>query len=120
MKRESDELKISLDITTGRFKTTVAHAVSASVLLTFLTAGCYHAVKPLPAGLSYESGWLPAAEARFMSDRTGLDGSGRRVEEQEIFDEVFSMIARAERLVLVDMFLFNDFIGTGPPPSAPH
>ncbi|MDD4026479.1 MAG: phospholipase D-like domain-containing protein, partial [Kiritimatiellae bacterium] len=52
----------------------------------------------------------------FMSDRSGLDGSGRRVEEQEIFDEVFGMIARAERLVLVDMFLFNDFIGAGPPP----
>ncbi|MDD4103382.1 MAG: phospholipase D-like domain-containing protein, partial [Kiritimatiellae bacterium] len=92
------------------------YAVAAAGLLMFLTGCCCHAVKPLPDGLSYRSGWLPTAEARFLSDRSGLDKSGRRVAEQEIFDEVFGMIARAERLVLVDMFLFNDFVGAGPLP----
>ena len=112
-------MKMSLDISIGCFRDTVAHAATAPVVLLaflFLTAGCYHAVKLLPEGLSYGSGWLPTTEIRFMSDRAGLDSSGKQVQEQEIFNEVFGMIAQAERLVLVDMFLFNDFTGTGPPP----
>ncbi len=92
------------------------HAAVAAGLLALLSGCCYHAVKPLPDGLSYSSGWLPVPEARFLSDRSGVDAVGRRLVEQEIFDEVFGMIARAERLVLVDMFLFNDFLGVGPPP----
>jgi len=78
---------------------------------------CYHAVKPLPAGLSYRSELLPATEVRFLCDQTCLDDSGVRVIDQQIFDEVFAMIAQAERLVVVDMFLFNEFLGAGP---APH
>ncbi|HNX35749.1 MAG TPA: phospholipase D-like domain-containing protein [Kiritimatiellia bacterium] len=88
------------------------------ITMTAVAPGCcYHAVKPLPAGLSYRSELLPATEVRFLCDQTCLDDSGVRVIDQQIFDEVFAMIAQAERLVVVDMFLFNEFLGAGP---APH
>jgi len=74
-------------------------------------------VKPLPTGLSYRSELLPAADVRFLSDQTSVDAAGVRVIDQHIFDEVFAMIAKAERVAVVDMFLFNEFLGTGP---APH
>jgi hypothetical protein len=72
-------------------------------------------VKPLPGGLSYRSEALPAEEVRFLCDQTGLDASGRRVSDQRIFDEAFALIGGAQRLVVVDLFLFNAFAG-----SAPH
>jgi len=88
----------------------------AGGLLAFSSGCCYHMAKPLPQGLSYRGELLPAEEVRFLGDRTGLDASGVRQVEQQIFDEVFGMIAGAERLVVVDMFLFNTFLGAGPPP----
>ncbi|MBM4163689.1 MAG: phospholipase [Lentisphaerae bacterium] len=78
---------------------------------------CYHAVKPLPNGLSYSSDLLPASDVRFLYDQTYLDGAGARQTDQHIFDEVFALIGRAEHLAVVDMFLFNPFIGAGPPPN---
>ncbi len=78
---------------------------------------CYHAVKPLPKGLSYRSEALPASDVRFLCDQTRLDDAGARQIDQCIFDEAFALIGRAARLVVVDMFLFNEFLGAGPPPS---
>lgn len=89
---------------------------AAAGLLAVASGCCYHAVKPLPQGLSYRSELLPAADVRFLGDVTGLDAAGARQSEQQIFDEVFGMIAKAERLVVVDLFLFNTFLGAGPPP----
>ena len=90
----------------------------ALVALLMIAPGCcYYAVKPLPAGLSYRSELLPAADVRFLCDQTGLDAAGVRVIDQHIFDEVFAMIGKAEHVAVVDMFLFNDFLGAGP---APH
>ncbi|MFX4227855.1 MAG: hypothetical protein ACFHHU_08215 [Porticoccaceae bacterium] len=34
--------------------------------------------------------------------------------QQSIFDQVFAMISSAERFILIDMFLFNDFQGAVP------
>lgn len=78
---------------------------------------CYHAVKPLPSGLCYRSESLPATDVRFLCDQTGLDAAGGRHIDQHIFDAAFAMIGHAERLVVVDMFLFNDFLGAGSSPS---
>ncbi len=81
------------------------------VLVTVL--GVYHAHKRLPAGISFAGPVRVATDVRFLRDLTYVVGAERRV-EQEIFDAVFAMIDRAERLVLVDMFLFNDFQGSRP------
>ncbi|WP_245573458.1 phospholipase D family protein [Marinimicrobium agarilyticum] len=53
----------------------------------------------------------PATDVRFLADRTYVDEQGTRHTEQVIFDEVFRLIGQAERFVLVDMFLFNAYLG---------
>ena len=81
-------------------------------------SGCvYHAVKPLPAGTAFRSGEQPAYALRFLGDLTGHGADGERRCDQQIFDEVLARIARAERLVLVDLFLFQTFGGAG---TVPH
>lgn len=91
------------------------------LLLLFHGAGCcgWHAIKPLPDGVSYQGAQLPCTDARFLCDVTGLDENGARKSEQEIFDEVFAMINRAERIVVIDMFLFNAFLCMEPNPYRP-
>ena len=88
-------------------------------LLTLAPGCCWHALKPLPSGLDYRSELLPAENVRFLSDQTGLDGTGERRSDQQIFDEALAVIGRAERLIVLDMFLFNAFLGTGPVPHRP-
>jgi len=104
-------------MTTASHLSSLHAALVASVLLSLAPGCCYHAVKPLPAGLSYRSEPLPATDVRFLRDQTSVDAAGTRVIDQQIFDEVFAMIAKAEHVAVVDMFLFNEFLGAGP---APH
>ncbi len=48
----------------------------------------------------------------FLTDKTFTDRDGKRRSEQEIFDTIFAMIDGAQEYILLDMFLFNDFLGT--------
>lgn len=83
----------------------------AAALLVWAGSGLWQVGKPLPEGISAEFPWRPAAEVSFLADRTFVDGQGQRHSEQVIFDEILAMIGGAQRLVVVDMFLFNDFGG---------
>lgn len=74
-------------------------------------AGVYHQHKPLPQGLDAATPMRPAQDLRFLSDETWQTENGERRMEQAIFDEVLRLIGQAERLVVLDMFLFNDFAG---------
>ena len=94
--------------------------VSTSLLLLLVTVGIYHSYKPLPEGLSYQGQPRVARDVEFFADLTYVDshqsGSSEpdrtdRQFQQSIFDEIFAMIDSAERFLLVDMFLFNDFQG---------
>jgi phosphatidylserine/phosphatidylglycerophosphate/cardiolipin synthase-like enzyme len=78
-----------------------------------LLVGWYQVTKPVPVGISYAGPIREVAgdQVEFLADRT-YQQDGERVMEHEIFDEVFSMIDEAEEYILVDMFLFNDFLGT--------
>lgn len=105
-----------LDVCAGKLLW-IAQILVAVAVLSLAPGCCYHAVKPLPDGLSYRSELLPAADVRFLCDQTGLDAAGTRVIDQHIFDEVFAMIAKAEHVAVVDMFLFNEFLGAA---AAPH
>jgi len=74
----------------------------------------YHIYKPLPRGIDVtgiEHNTSPN-DVHFFTDRTYIDTNGERRNEQEIFDEIFRMIRDAHSYVLVDMFLFNNFLGT--------
>lgn len=76
--------------------------------------GIYGVLKPLPdginvAGIQYG---VPSSSILFLQDVTYVDENSDRYSEQEIFDEVFRMIDDAHHYILLDMFLFNDFLGT--------
>lgn len=68
---------------------------------------------PLPAGLAVRGDPRPVSGIRFLRDLTYTDRDGVRHTEQEIFDEMLRMIRAARRVVLADLFLFNDFQPAG-------
>lgn len=82
-------------------------------LLAWLLMALYQAYKPMPEGLALKGPWRPAEDVALLLDRTWQDADGTRVSEQEIFDETLALIGQAKRLVVVDMFLLNDFAGQG-------
>jgi hypothetical protein len=63
----------------------------------------------LPTGLCIAGNVHDASQVIFLADRTWVDADGIRHTEQQIFDAVFDMIRKARKLVLLDMFLYNDF-----------
>ena len=92
------------------------------LILIFLTTcllasvGTYNVFKPLPEGISFAGPLRSVEEIAFYKDLTWVDTKGRRHSQQEIFDKVIRMIAEARNLVVLDMFLLNDFIGKGQAP----
>ena len=88
-------------------------AILVGVLLAYLLVGVYHGwLKPLPPDVSLEgrSFRADAADIEFLHDVTGREGD-RQVSRQMLFDRVMAMIRDARDFVLVDFFLFNDFLG---------
>ncbi len=65
--------------------------------------------KPEDRGLAY-SGKAAAENVRLLIDETWVDTDGQRHVDQEIFESVFEMIGEAERFILIDFFLVNDFL----------
>ncbi|SEK44900.1 phospholipase D-like domain-containing protein [Halomonas daqiaonensis] len=82
-----------------------------ALLVAWAGMGTWQRVKPLPEGVSRAFPERGADEVRFLADETWYAPSGERHIRQEIFDEVLVMINQARRLVVLDMFLFNDFAG---------
>jgi phosphatidylserine/phosphatidylglycerophosphate/cardiolipin synthase-like enzyme len=84
---------------------------AAQVLaLPFVLASC-HSFKTLPDGISFKGAPIATEEVAFVSDTTWIDGSGQRHIEQAIFDNIFRIIAASKKLIILDMFLYNDFQG---------
>ncbi|WP_242457915.1 phospholipase D family protein [Halomonas sp. YLGW01] len=69
----------------------------------------WQAYKPLPPGLGRSEPLRAVNDVAFLVDETWTSADGRRHSDQAIFDEVLRLVAQAERLVVLDMFLFNDF-----------
>ncbi|MFW6211002.1 MAG: phospholipase D-like domain-containing protein [bacterium] len=89
---------------------------AGAAVLALLTQAVYHSVKKLPPGVGVESGdyYLEDEDVKFLTDITYRSGSGDRRIEQEIFDEVFELIDGAQKYIISDMFLINDFQGKVP------
>lgn len=87
--------------------------IALGLVCIIVLVGLFNVYKPLPDGLSVDGEVfsVPNSSVVFFSDLTYVDSNNERVSNQEIFDEVFSMIENAENFILVDMFLFNDFKG---------
>jgi phosphatidylserine/phosphatidylglycerophosphate/cardiolipin synthase-like enzyme len=76
-----------------------------------IITGTYHVYKSLPDGISFAGQKRPVYDLMFYKDLTWVDTKGDRHSQQEIFDKVIDMINGAQKLIVLDMFLFNDFIG---------
>ncbi|SDS88444.1 Phosphatidylserine/phosphatidylglycerophosphate/cardiolipin synthase [Halopseudomonas litoralis] len=83
----------------------------ALLLIAWLASSLFQAYQPMSEGLSASTPWRPAGNAQVLLDQTWQTSTGERISEQQIFDEVLAMINSARRLVVLDMFLFNDFAG---------
>jgi phosphatidylserine/phosphatidylglycerophosphate/cardiolipin synthase-like enzyme len=83
-------------------------------LASLASGGCYNALHRLPKGVSYRGGVHSSTEVGFLADVTWVSEDDSRHVEQHIFDAVFEIIRGAERFLLVDMFLYNDFQGEPP------
>ncbi len=95
----------------------LARPAVLALLLVLIASSVFHRYKPLPPGLSVAMPERPANDVRFLADLTWIDVDGQRQVEQRIFDRALALIGEAERLVVVDMFLFNDFAGTAGGPT---
>lgn len=83
--------------------------------LAYIVSAIYQVYKPLPAGLNAALPLRPAGQVQFLGDYTYTNSQnqnpGQRHQQQVIFDEAFAMINQAQRMIVVDMFLFNDYVG---------
>jgi hypothetical protein len=78
-----------------------------------VAVGAWNQVAPLPPGVHVEGPvrTASAGEVELLFDQTYRTVTGEHVLEHHIFDRVFEMIERAQSLVVLDLFLFNDFAG---------
>ncbi len=79
--------------------------------IAYLASAIFQAYKPLPEGLNASMPLRTSDQIRFLADYTYTDAQGKRQQQQQIFDEAMKMIAESKRLVVMDMFLFNDYVG---------
>jgi cardiolipin synthase A/B len=82
------------------------------LILLLIVAGTifYHTTKNLPEGLSYEGNVYQTDNVRFLYDVTYKDGEGNTRTEQQIFQRIFEAVEEAEEFVVLDMFLFNNYV----------
>lgn len=87
-----------------------------AILLIFTGTGFYHSTKSLPEGINVEGTTykVPPQNVEFLYDLTYQDSEKKRVIEQHIFDEFFSLIEQAEHYILMDVFLYNSFVKESP------
>ncbi|WP_382359446.1 phospholipase D family protein [Lentibacillus kimchii] len=68
----------------------------------------YNQLKPLPAGISYESD-VYHSDIEFLRDLTYQTKTGEVKHDREIFPDIFRMVEKAEDVIVLDMFLFNGY-----------
>ena len=86
----------------------------AFLLLWFSTA-VFHLYKTLPAGIDAATPFRAGEDVALLVDATWIDAAGaqeaRQHTRQAIFDEMLRLIAQAQQLIVLDLFLYNDFAG---------
>ena len=81
------------------------------LLVVWLGMALFQSQRPLPDGLGVSFPWRSAESVQLLLDQTWQTADGERISQQQIFDQALEMIRQARRLVVVDMFLFNEFAG---------
>ncbi|TVQ36379.1 MAG: phospholipase [Wenzhouxiangella sp.] len=80
-------------------------------MLAWVGMAAWHAFKPAPPELDMAGPTRSIQSVRFVADETWVDPAGVRRLDHRIFDEKLALIDQAERLIVADFFLFNDFAG---------
>jgi phosphatidylserine/phosphatidylglycerophosphate/cardiolipin synthase-like enzyme len=82
------------------------------IFFLFLSA-LWHTNKPLPKNINYLGSKVALADSQieFLHDLTYLNDKDEIIHEQKIFDEIIENIENAQEYILVDMFLFNSWLG---------
>ena len=83
----------------------------ALLVLAWIAMGSWHSVKPLPDGLAEAFPEREAGTVEYLADDTWVDADGERHTDHAVFDRKLELIGQAERLIVADMFLFNEFAG---------
>lgn len=83
--------------------------ILALILLAWIASAVYHVYKPLPAGTSLAGPLRSACDVALLTDITWTDPQGARHSDQHVFDEALRLIGQADRAIVADQFLFNDF-----------
>jgi phosphatidylserine/phosphatidylglycerophosphate/cardiolipin synthase-like enzyme len=87
--------------------------LSLLFILSLFMQGCvYHNFKAMPVGTDYagDTYFVSEDQVSFLYDLTYQE-DGKRIAEQEIFDTMFEHIEKAQKYILLDMFLFNKYMG---------
>ena len=74
-------------------------------------------LRPLPQGLDFAGDRHGAGEISFLHDLTWVDANGARHTEQHIFDAMLEIVRGARRFIVLDMFLYNAYVGEGGDPE---
>jgi len=88
-----------------------------ALLVCYLTSAAWQVYKPLPDGIGRIFPVVASGDVALLTDITYADAAGVRHSDQQVFDEVLRLIGQAQRVVVLDMFLFNDFTGADAAPS---
>ncbi|HSN71172.1 MAG TPA: phospholipase D family protein [Steroidobacteraceae bacterium] len=82
-------------------------------LVTWFAIGLWNVTKPMPPGTDVATEFTPSpvADVAFLADLSYRNGAHEPVREQEIFDEIFRIIAGARTFLVLDFFLLNDHAG---------
>ncbi|MEH6420575.1 phospholipase D-like domain-containing protein [Pseudomonas sp. CGJS7] len=82
---------------------------TAALALAWIAMGAYQVHKSLPPGVSQAGPLRTAGNVALLTDITWTDSRQARHSDQHVFDETLRLIGQAQRVVVADQFLFNDF-----------
>jgi len=99
-----------------RRRSSLSAGLLALACLLLLPYGCQE-WKSLPEGLSYAGEPQAVGDVEFIGDLTWVDSAGIQHVEQRIFDEILTIIGAARRFIVLDMFLYNPFLGEATEPT---
>jgi len=85
--------------------------IVTTLLTAWIAMGLWQRGKPLPEGIGEAWPEHTVGKVGFLADESWFDAQGGHHLDQVIFDEMLALIGEARRLVVLDMFLFNDFAG---------
>jgi len=81
------------------------------LVLIYAATAVWHASKPLPPGLSANFHPKATQGVDLLLDSTWVTPDGNQAQSTEIFERMLALIAQAEEMIVLEMFLLNDFAG---------